>query len=134
MVVFFGYVHCPDVCPTTLAEWAGVMKALGPRAEEVQVLFVTLDPERDTQALMAQYAPAFDPRFVGLRGDLEQTAKTARDFKVFYAKVAGATETSYTLDHLSASYVFDRNGKVRLYVRHDKGTAPIVQDIKSLLN
>src|SRR5437764_6702279 len=85
VLVFFGYAQCPDVCPTTMAEMANVMQKLGPQADQVQVLFITLDPERDTQELLAGYVPAFDKRFIGLRGTPEQTAKTAKDFKVFYA-------------------------------------------------
>ncbi|NHZ88065.1 redoxin domain-containing protein [Massilia sp. CCM 8733] len=134
VVMFFGFTQCPDVCPTTMAEMAAVMKELGPQADKVQVLFVTVDPERDTQQLLAQYVPAFDPRFLGLYGDLDATAKVAKEFKVFYAKVKGKTEGSYSMDHTAASYVFDRNGKIRLFVRHGKGPAPIVHDIKQLLN
>jgi protein SCO1 len=134
VVMFFGFTQCPDVCPTTMAEMAAVMKELGPQADQVQVLFVTIDPARDTQQLLAQYVPAFDPRFLGLYGDAEATAKVAKEFKVFYAKVNGKTEGSYSMDHTAASYVFDRNGKIRLFVRHGKGPAPIVHDIKQLLN
>jgi protein SCO1/2 len=133
VVVFFGFTHCPDVCPTTLAEMAGMMKELGPQADDVQVLMVTVDPERDTQELLAQYVPAFDKRFLGLRGDAEATAKVAKEFKVFYAKVPGKEPGSYTVDHTAASYVFDRNGKVRLFVRYGQGVEPLVHDIKQLL-
>ena len=133
VVVFFGYTQCPDVCPTTLAEMATAMKELGPQAEQVQVLFITVDPERDTQLLLAQYVPAFDKRFLGLRGDAAQTAAVAKEFKVFYAKVAGKEPGSYSMDHTAASYVFDRNGKVRLFVRYGQGAAPLVQDLKALL-
>ena len=133
VVVFFGYTQCPDVCPTTLAEMATAMKELGPQADQVQVLFITVDPERDTQQLLAQYVPAFDKRFLGLRGDAAQTAAVAKEFKVFYAKVAGKEPGSYSMDHTAASYVFDRNGKVRLFVRYGQGAAPLVQDLKALL-
>jgi len=133
VVLFFGFTHCPDVCPTTMAEMAGVMKELGPAADGVQVLFVTLDPERDTQALLAEYVPAFDKRFVGLRGDAAATARTAKDFKVFYAKVPGSEPGSYTFDHTAGSYVFDREGKLRLFLRHGQGPAPIVHDLRHLL-
>ena len=133
VVVFFGFTQCPDVCPTTMAEMASVMKELGPKADEVQVLFVTVDPERDTQALLAQYVPAFDPRFLGLYGDAAATAKMGKDFKVFYAKVAGKQPGSYSMDHTAGSYVFDKNGKVRLFLRHGQGAAPIVHDLKQLL-
>ena len=134
VVVFFGYTQCPDVCPTTMAEMAGVMKELGPQADQVQVLFVTVDPERDTQALLAQYVPAFDKRFLGLYGDAAATAKVAKEFKVFYAKVPGKEPGSYSMDHTAGSYVFDKNGKVRLFLRHGQGAAPIVHDLKQLLN
>jgi protein SCO1/2 len=133
VVMFFGYTQCPDVCPTTMVEMAGVMKALGADADRVQVLFVTVDPERDTQALLAQYVPAFDPRFLGLYGDAQATAKVAKEFKLFYAKVEGKTPGSYTMDHTAGSYVFDRNGKIRLFVRHGMGPEPIAHDLKILL-
>ena len=133
VLLFFGYTQCPDVCPTTMAELATVMKELGPQADQVQVLFVTVDPQRDTQALLAQYVPAFDPRFIGLYGDAVATAKVAKEFKVFYAKVEGTTPGSYTVDHTAGSYVFDRNGKIRLFVRNGQGAAPITHDLKILL-
>jgi protein SCO1/2 len=133
VVMFFGYTQCPDVCPTTMVEMANVMKELGPDADRVQVLFVTVDPERDTQALLAQYVPAFDPRFLGLYGDAQATAKVAKEFKLFYAKVEGKTPGSYTMDHTAGSYVFDRDGKIRLFVRHGMGPAPITHDLKLLL-
>lgn len=134
VVMFFGYTQCPDVCPTTMAEMATVMKELGPQADQVQVLFVTVDPERDTQALLAQYVPAFDKRFLGLYGDAAATAKVAKEFKVFYAKVPGKEPGSYSMDHTAGSYVFDKSGKVRLFLRHGQGAAPIVHDLKQLLN
>jgi protein SCO1/2 len=133
VVVFFGFTHCPDVCPTTLAEMASAMKQLGPQADDVQVLMITVDPERDTQELLAQYVPAFDKRFLGLRGTPEQTAQVAKEFKVFYAKVPGKEPGSYTMDHTAASYVFDRNGKVRLFVRYGQGAEPLVHDLRQLL-
>jgi protein SCO1 len=134
VVVFFGYTQCPDVCPTTMAEMASVMQKLGPLADQVQVLFITLDPERDTQQLLAQYVPAFDKRFIGLRGTLEQTAKTAKDFKVFYSKVPGTEPGSYTIDHTAGSYVFDRDGRLRLFIHHGQGADPIVHDLRQLLS
>ncbi|WP_295999575.1 SCO family protein [Rugamonas sp.] len=133
VLMFFGYTQCPDVCPTTMAELSAVMKQLGPLADKVQVLFVTIDPERDTQQLLAQYVPAFDPRFLGMYGTAAQTAKVAKDFKVFYAKVPGSTPTNYTMDHTAGSYVFDQRGQLRLFVRHGLGPAPIVHDLKLLL-
>ena len=133
VVLFFGYTQCPDVCPTTMAEMANVLKELGPAADEVQVLFVTLDPERDTQELLASYVPAFDKRFLGLRGTPDQTAQTAKEFKVFVSKVPGKEPGSYTVDHTAGSYVFDKEGRVRLFLRHGQGPAPIVHDLRQLL-
>lgn len=133
VVMFFGYTQCPDVCPTTMAEMAAVMQQLGKDADKVQVLFVTLDPERDTQALLAAYVPNFDARFLGLYGDLPATEKVAKEFKVFYQKVPGKTTESYTLDHTAGSYVFDREGRIRLFLRNGQGTEPVVHDLKILL-
>lgn len=134
VIVFFGYTQCPDVCPTTMAEMAGVMQKLGPQADQVQVLFITLDPERDTRELLASYVPAFDKRFVGLYGTPEQTAKTAKDFKIFYSKVPGKDPGSYTIDHMAGSFVFDKEGRVRLFVRHGGSADSIVHDVRQLLN
>ena len=102
--MFFGYTHCPDVCPTTLAELRAVMDTLGKDADRVQVLFVTVDPERDTQDLLAKYVPAFDPRFIGLRPVNEaELQKVAKDFKVYYSKVPGSSPDNYTMDHTAGS-------------------------------
>lgn len=134
VVMFFGYTHCPDVCPTTLGDMAQVMKVLGPDAERVQVLFVTLDPARDTPQLLAQYVPAFHPRFLGLYGDEATTRKVAADFKVFYQKQAGAGPDSYTLDHGANTFVFDPQGRLRLLFGYGSGVDPMVHDIKQLLD
>jgi protein SCO1/2 len=134
VVLFFGYTQCPDVCPTTMAELQSVMRMLGPDADRVQVLFVTLDPARDTPALLSQYVPAFDPRFVGLFGDEAATVKIAKDFKVFYQRVPGPTPTSYTLDHTAGSYVFDPQGRIRLFVRQGQSAAAVAHDLKILLS
>ncbi len=133
VVIFFGFTQCPDVCPTTLQEMVEVRRQLGGDAGAVQVLFVTIDPERDTPAVLAQYVSGFDPSFVGLTGSAEEIAKTAKEFKVFYQKVAGKTETSYTMDHTAGSYVIDKTGQVRLFLRHGQGAAPIVADLRQLL-
>jgi len=133
VVVFFGYTQCPDVCPTTLLEMKAVLQQLGADAQRVQVLFVTVDPERDTRELLASYVPAFDPGFLGLYGDIETTAKTAKEFRVFYQKQPGTTPSSYTVDHTAGSYVFDPEGRVRLYVRHGDGGANLVADLRTLL-
>ena len=133
VVIFFGYTQCPDVCPTTLAELAEVMRLLGPDADRVQVLFVSVDPERDTQELLSQYVPAFDKRFLGLYGDAEATARTAKTFKVFYQKVPGKTPGNYTVDHTAGSYVYDTQGKLRLFLKHGAGAEPIAHDLRQLL-
>lgn len=133
VTVFFGFTQCPDVCPTALSEMAEVMKALGPDADKVQVLFITVDPERDTRQLLAQYVPAFDKRFLGLYGDLNQTAQVAKEFKVIYNKVPGKTPDSYSMDHTAATFVFDREGRIRLYVRPGQGIQPLVSDLRQLL-
>lgn len=134
VVIFFGFTQCPDVCPTTMAEMATVMKSLGAQADRVQVLFVTLDPERDTRKLLAQYVPAFDARFLGLYGDVAATEKVAQEFKVFYKKVPGQTPGSYSIDHTAGSYIFDPKGKIRLFVRHGQDAASILHDLKILLS
>lgn len=133
VVLFFGYTQCPDVCPTTMFEMTKVMTQLGPLAERVQVLFVTVDPERDTQDLLAAYIPNFDKRFLGLYGNAEATAKVAKEFKVFYQKSSGKTPDSYTMDHTAASYVFDPQGRIRLYVQYGQKPEAIVHDLKLLL-
>ena len=133
VVVFFGYTQCPDVCPTTLATLAQAMKELGPDADRVQVLFVTVDPERDTPDLLAKYVPSFDPRFLGLWGDADATARTAKEFKVLYQKVPGATPGSYTMDHSAGSYVFDPKGRLRLFVSNGQGPAVFAHDLRELL-
>jgi protein SCO1/2 len=133
VVVFFGYTQCPDVCPTTLAALAEAMKELGPDAGRVQVLFITVDPERDTPALLAQYVPAFDPRFLGLYGDAEATARTAREFKIIYQKVPGSSAGTYTMDHSAGTYVFDPQGRLRLYVGNGQGSDVFAHDLRELL-
>jgi len=133
VVVFFGYTQCPDFCPTTLAELAEAMKRLGPDAERVQVLFVTVDPERDTPALLKNYVPAFDPRFIGLYGDADATARTAKEFKVVYQKRPGQTPGTYTMDHSAGTFIFDPNGKLRVYVGYGQGAEVFAHDIKALL-
>ena len=133
VVLFFGYTHCPDICPTTLADMAAVMKKLGPDAARVQVLFVTVDPERDTPELMAKYVPAFDPRFLGLYGDADALARTAKEFKILYQKQPGSTPGSYTMDHSAGTFVFDPQGRLRLYVSYGQGPDVFVHDIRELL-
>jgi protein SCO1/2 len=131
VVVFFGFTQCPDVCPTTLADLAGVLKNLGADADRVQVLFITVDPERDTPELLAQYVRAFDPRFIALRGDLAATQRVAKDFKIYFEKRKhGAT---YTIDHSAQSYVIDAQGRLRLLVRHDRLVADLPDDLRTVL-
>ena len=132
-VLFFGYTHCPDICPTTLADMASVMKTLGKEAERVQVLFVTVDPERDTPEVLGQYVPAFDPRFLGLYGDLAATQRAAKEFKIFYEKRPGSTPAAYTVDHSGQSYVIDPQGRLRLFVRHDRIATDLADDLRALL-
>ncbi|MEO6030365.1 MAG: SCO family protein [Burkholderiaceae bacterium] len=133
VVVFFGYTQCPDVCPTTMAELAQVKKALGKDGERIQGVFVTVDPERDTAAILKAYMASFDPSFVALRGTPEETTAAAKEFKVFFAKVPGKAEGSYTMDHTAGSYVLDGNGKIRLFERYGSGAEALTADIKALL-
>ena len=133
VVLFFGYTQCPDVCPTTLAELAEVMRQLGPDAARLQVLFVTVDPERDTADLLSRYVPAFNPSFLGLFGDAEATARTAKEFKIFYQKQPGSTPGTYTMDHSAGTFVFDTQGRLRLYVSYGQGPEVFVHDIRELL-
>jgi len=132
-VVFFGYTHCPDVCPTTLAELAEVKRALGPDGDRIQGVFITVDPERDTVELLKTYVTAFDPTFIALRGTPEQTQATAKNFRVFYAKSPGKTPETYTVDHTAGSYVFDAQGRIRLFTRYGAGAQPLIADLRTLL-
>ncbi len=133
VVVFFGYTQCPDVCPGTMAELAQIKKALGKDGDHLQGVFITVDPERDTTEILKAYMGSFDPSFVALRGTLEQTTALAKEFKVFFAKVPGKAEGSYTMDHTAGSYVFDTAGKIRLFVRYGSGVDLLVSDLKALI-
>jgi protein SCO1/2 len=133
VVMFFGYTQCPDVCPTTLSELAEAMRRLGADAARVQVLFVTVDPERDSADLLGHYVPAFEPSFLGLRGDAEALARTAKEFKVVYQKQPGSTPATYTMDHSAGAYVFDPQGRLRLYVSYGAGPDVFAHDIRELL-
>ena len=133
VVVFFGFTQCPDVCPTALAEVAEVKQKLGADGDKVQSVFVTVDPERDTAAVVGAYVAAFGRDFVALRGSLEQTQAAAKEFKVFFAKVPGKSAGSYTMDHTAGSFVFDPQGQVRLFVRNGGGADAIGHDVKLLL-
>jgi protein SCO1/2 len=134
VVMFFGYTQCPDVCPTTLTEMQQALSLLGPKANQVQVLFVTVDPERDTAAILKQYVPAFDARFLGLRpADELALEKIAKDFKIYYKKVPGTSPGSYTMDHTAGSYAFDPQGNLRLFIKHAQGPETLAHDLKELL-
>lgn len=132
-VVFFGFTQCPDVCPTTMLELAEVKKALGADGARVQGIFISLDPERDTPEVLKAYVGNFSPDFVALRGTLEETQAAAKRFKVFFAKVPGKTEGSYSLDHTAGSYIFDTQGKVRLFTRYGTGAEALKHDLQLLL-
>jgi protein SCO1/2 len=133
VVVFFGFTHCPDVCPTTLAELSRAVKNLGPAGEQVQVLMVTVDPGRDTPEVLAQYVTAFNPKFLALRGTIDETSRVAKEFKIIFQKVAGPTPQNYSMDHSAGSYIFDRQGRLRLYVAYGRGAEVFTHDIDLLL-
>jgi protein SCO1/2 len=135
VVLFFGYTHCPDVCPTTLAELSQALQKLGDDGKRVQVLMVTVDPARDTAPLLGEYVSAFSPTFIGLRpADTAELVKITKDFRVYYAQVPGKTAGEYTMDHTAASYVFDPEGRLRLFARDGQGVDTWVHDLKLLLD
>ncbi len=133
VVIFFGYTQCPDVCPTTLTTMAEVMQQLGEDSRRVQVLFITLDPQRDTRPLLATYVPHFHPSFVGLSGDAATTAAVAREFRVFYQQRPGSTADSYSIDHSTSSYLYDPQGRLRLVEKYGTAASQLVADIRWLL-
>ena len=133
VVVFFGFTQCPDVCPTALADLAEVKRLLGPQGDKLQGLFVSVDPERDTPEVLKAYMTNFDPGFLALRPTAEQLPEVAKAFKIFYKKVEGPTLTSYTIEHSAGSYVFDPQGRVRLYTRQAVGAQGLAEDIALLL-
>lgn len=133
VVVFFGFTHCPDVCPTALATLAQAKRQLGADGAKVQGIFVTIDPERDTPELLRNYVPAFDASFLGLRGDAEATAAVAKEFKVLYRKAPGATPDTYTMDHSAGMFVFDPQGRLRVFVSHGAGADALAHDLRELL-
>jgi len=133
VVLFFGYAQCPDVCPTTMTEMAQVKQQLGKDGGKLQVLFVTVDPARDTPEVMKAYMGAFDPSFVALIPTADELTATAKDFKVYFKKVDGKTPTSYSMDHSAASFVYDTQGRLRLYARYGAGVPSMVSDVKALL-
>ena len=133
VVLFFGYAQCPDVCPTTMTEMAQVKELLGKDGDKLQVLFVTVDPVRDTPTVMKAYMAAFDPGFIALIPTPDQLIAMSKDFKAYFKKVDGSTPTSYSMDHSAAQYIYDPQGRLRLYARYGTGVAPMVADIQALL-
>jgi protein SCO1/2 len=132
--LFFGFTHCPDICPTHLARQAEVMRQLGPRADQLAVLFVTLDPERDSSAVLRAYMDAFDPRFIALSGSPEETAKIAKQYKIFWQKTPlPGSALVYTIDHTTNSFLIDRQGRVRLIVPHEMPATDVTHDINLLM-
>src|SRR3954469_3321004 len=132
VVVFFGYTHCPDACPTTMSELATVAKELGPDASRMQVLFVTVDPERDTPDVLKQYVPSFNPSFLGLYGTPDETTRVAKEFKVYVARQQ-QPGGSYSVDHSAGTFVFDKQGKLRLFGQYGAGAKPMLHDVRVLL-
>jgi len=133
VVIFFGYTQCPEECPTTLSRLAAAMQKLGPDAARVQVLLVTVDPERDTREVLSQYVPAFDPTFLGLYGDAAATAEVAKEFKVIYQKQPGPTPGTYSMDHSTGTFIFDPEGRLRVYESYAQGPDALAHDIRALL-
>ncbi len=132
-VVFFGYTHCPDICPTTMHDLANVMKLLGKDSQQVQVLFVTLDPERDTVAVLKQYVPGFDPSFIGLTGSSKQIEAVAQQFKIYTQKQAVKDAQQYSIDHSAGAYVYDKQGRLRLYFKYAQSPEDMAHDLKLLM-
>jgi len=131
VTLFFGFTHCPDVCPTTLGEMAVVMKELGADAGRLQVLFVTVDPERDTAEVLKRYVPAFHPSFLGLTGNTEDIARTAKEFKIFFQK-QNLPNGGYTMDHSAGTYILDGEGRLRLFAQYGIGAPALLHDIRLL--
>ena len=133
VVLFFGYTNCPDMCPLTMYKLATAMEKLGEDAKRVQVLFVTLDPKRDTPDILKKYSTAFHPSFVGVYGDEQTTQETAKDFKVFYQHQKPDKSGFYTVDHMGPSFVFDSQGRLRLFIADQHSADMIAQDLRTLL-
>lgn len=133
VVLFFGYTQCPDVCPSTMTDMAEIKKALGADGDRLQVIFVTVDPERDTPELLKAYMQNFDPSFVALVPTMQQLPELTRDFKIYYKKVEGTTPTSYSMDHSAGSYIFDTKGQLRLFTRYGSPKEALIKDIQTLL-
>jgi protein SCO1/2 len=133
LVMFFGFVHCPDICPTTLSKLGSVMKLLGDDASQVQVLLVTVDPERDTPEVLAPYVTHFHPSFLGLTGSVEAIRATTQEFRIIAQKQPGSTPDAYTVDHSSNIYIYDREGRIRLFVNGTMKAEDIAADLKMLI-
>jgi protein SCO1/2 len=134
VLAFFGYTQCPDVCPTELARLAQLIAALGSDAARVQVVFVTLDPERDTAAVLRAYTSQFDPAIVPLRTDQQGTDAVARTFSVYYEKVPGRTPSTYTVDHSTLVYGFDTQGRLRVRLTPNQSPDDVLADVRTLLS
>ena len=133
VVVFFGFTQCPDVCPTSMQELAEVKAALGADGERLQGIFISVDPERDTLEMLKAYMENFDPSFLALRPTPEQLPALAKDFKIYYKKVDGTTPTSYSMDHSAGSYLYDPQGRLRVYHRYGSGAEALTEDVRLLL-
>ena len=133
VVVFFGFTQCPDVCPASMVELAGIKKSLGADGSKLHAVFISVDPERDTPELLKAYMANFDPTFLALRPSLEQLPSIAKDFKIYYKKVDGKTPTSYSMDHSAGYYIYDTQGRLRLYNRYGSGAEGLTNDIRLLL-
>ena len=133
VAIFFGYTHCPDVCPTTLSDFSAALQLLGPQAERVQVIFVTVDPQRDTPDLLKQFAPAFNPGFLGMYSDAQTLERLAKEYKVVYQKTAVKAADDYLIDHSAGTYVYDPKGNLRLLMPYGSSPEAIAHDLKVLL-
>jgi protein SCO1/2 len=133
VAIFFGYTHCPDVCPTTLSDFAAALKQLGPLGDQVQVLFVTVDPQRDTPELLKLFVPAFDPRFLGMYTDAASLAAIAKEYKIVYQKTSVKDADNYLIDHSAGSYVYDAEGRLRLLIPYGSSPDLIARDLKTLM-
>lgn len=134
VVIFFGFTQCPDVCPTSMSELAQARQLLGEDGDKLQGLFVSIDPERDTPEVMKAYMASFDPSFLALYAAPDKLPEVAKSFRIYYKKVDGKTPTSYTMDHSAGSYVYDAQGRLRLYHRYGSGAQALADDLKKLLN
>ena len=133
VVIFFGFTQCPDVCPTSMTEMAQAKQLLGADGDRLQGLFISIDPERDTPEIMKAYMAAFDPSFLALYAKPEELPEVAKSFKIYYKKVVGSSPETYTMDHSAGSYVYDPQGRVRLYHRYGTGAQALADDLKKLL-